>query len=525
MTPSPSPSPSPTPSPTPSPSSPLPSSRWNDSAARHLLNRAGFGGAPSQVRELAALGCEGAVERLVDYATIAYDGPSTDDIRSDIHTPLAPQERREIQRIMQGDDDEAIAAIRERRNEIDQTDRKQVRVVQELWFRRMLESPRPMEEKMTLFWHGHFASGIRTVKDSYHMYLQNQLFRRMAAGNFAQLVHEIIHDPAMLKYLDADENRRQSPNENLAREIMELFVLGEGHGYTEADIKEGARALTGHSFHDDEAIFRASQHDAGMKTIMGQTGAFDGDGFVDLILARPEASEFIASKLYRFFVNDSPGAPRGPGVALCKDLARTMRGAKYDLKPVLTQLFRSEHFYDDANRGAIVKSPVQLLVQASRELGLPARDPRAVGMACMFMGQVILEPPNVKGWAGGRSWISTSTLFARQNTMLYMLTGKRRERGGGGRAGAGGDGGSGQPEALGWDPMQLVAHLPQQGDRAAICNGIVDCVLDRCLCVAATTQSRSVLSQALAESGESLDQECVLGLLCLACALPEYQLS
>ncbi len=500
------------PSPTPAPSSTPSTSKWDESAARHLLNRAGFGGPPDQVRELAALGCKGAVARLIDFGSIPWDGPSTDDIRSDIHTPLSPEERREVQRIMRGDDAEAIAAIRERRNEIDQTDRKQVRVIQEWWFRRMLESPRPMEEKMTLFWHGHFASGIRTVKDSYHMYLQNQLFRRMAVGNFATLVHEIIRDPAMLKYLDADENRRQRPNENLAREVMELFVLGEGHGYTEADIKEGARALTGHSFHDDEAIFRRPEHDAGIKTIMGQTGAFDGDGFMDIILARPEASEFIASKLYRFFVNDSPGAPTGKGAALCQDLARTMRGEKYDLKPVLTQLFTSEHFYDAANRGAVVKSPVQLLVQASRELGLPARNPQVVGKGCAFMGQFILEPPNVKGWAGGRSWISTSTLFARQNTMLYMLSGQGR-----GRAG-------GQPESLGWDPLAVVAHVPQQGDRAAICAAVVDAVLDRCLSVAPSAHSRSILSQTLADSGGTLDQDRVLGLLCLACALPEYQL-
>ena len=167
----------------------------------------------------------------------------------------------------------------------------------------MISTKRPLEEKLTLFWHGHFATGYRTIENSYHMYLQNMFFRNNAMGNFKDdLVLGIIHDPAMIKYLNNDQNRKQAPNENLARELMELFTLGEGEGYSEDDIKEGARTLTGYNIEDDEFAFRARQHDTGRKRIFGRSGEYDGDDFVNLIFTRRNASIFIIEKLYKFFV-------------------------------------------------------------------------------------------------------------------------------------------------------------------------------------------------------------------------------
>ncbi len=177
----------------------------------------------------------------------------------------------------------------------------------------------------------------------------------------------------MLEYLNNNQNRRQAPNENLARELMELFTLGEGNDYTESDIKEGARALTGYTFEDDAFVFRAADHDAGTKSILGQRGNWDGDDFVEIIFTRPAASEFICWKLYRYFVNDLIGVPDSDTQAFIIKLARELRRSRYDLRPVLLTLFRSEHFYDSANVASMIKSPTQLTVQAIRSLRTPTR--------------------------------------------------------------------------------------------------------------------------------------------------------
>ena len=277
---------------------------------------------------------------------------------------------------------------------------------------------------MTLFWHGHFASGFRTVEDSWHMYAQNELFRTHATGNFAKLVRGVVRDPAMLRYLDNNQNRKGKPNENLARELMELFTLGEGRGYTENDIKEGARALTGLTFRDDAGVFEPAGHDGGSKTIFGYTGAFDPDGFVNLILSKRECPEFVCGKLYRFLVSDCPEGPSREQQAVVAAMSRMLVEGKAELKPVLRALFTSEHFFRDANRGAIIKSPVQLIVQSVRQFRAPVRDLSVLNSASDLMGQNLFQPPNVKGWDGGRGWINTSTLFTRQNLLVYLLTGR-----------------------------------------------------------------------------------------------------
>lgn len=482
--------------------------------ASHLLNRAGFGGTPSQARALARLGLDEAVDYLVDYEKVTAPADDTGTFDADIMRPPTEEERAEQRRARQQNDEAALERFQRERNRRQASDRGQIAAMQRWWFKRLVESGRPLEEKMTLFWHGHFATGYRTIEDSWHMLVQNQLFRQHATGSFADLCFAIIRDPAMLEYLDNDENRRSSPNENLARELMELFVLGEGNGYTERDIKEGARALTGFSFEDDAFVFRRGQHDDGRKSILGQTGAFDGDGFLKILLSRPACSEFICWKLYRFFVNDAPdqnGAPEKEVQQIVLKLARHLRDNEYQLKPVLKALFTSEHFYAPENTAALIKSPVQLVVQAIRSLRTPVRSLAALASACDLMGQDLFYPPNVKGWDVGRSWINTSTFFIRQNVVVYLLTGRR-------------------PDQYPWDAdsavydaMHLVDHLREDGGTPSTREAVA--YLARfMLGVEPHPQRLDRLVKFVEETGGSLDNDRLVATLALIGAMPEYQL-
>ena len=316
--------------------------------ARHLLWRAGFGGTPGQIHTLVGWGPVKSVDYLLDPQSVPFADKAAAEFDRDIMRPPTPEERRMIADARRSRDEEQLAKYRMMREDRERRDRRQIREVQKWWLKRMIETPRPLEEKLVLFWHGHFATSYRTIENSYHMYLQNELFRRHAMGNFGEFLRAIIRDPAMLAYLDNNDSRKNRPNENLARELMELFSLGVGH-YTEQDIKQGARALTGYTFSDDEFAFRQQDHDTGVKRILGAEGALDGDGFVDAILAEKACSRFIARKLYRYFAADLPDnyADLHPAMkSVVADLAGTFRSNGYELKPVLRQLFLSEHFYD-----------------------------------------------------------------------------------------------------------------------------------------------------------------------------------
>jgi len=490
--------------------SPISKSQWNATTARHLLNRAGFGGTSAQVDALVAMGPDGAVDYLLNYDSLPAEAISDTQFDRDIRRPLNDEERSMVQQARKSNDENALAQIQKLRNERDGLDRKQAQEVQKWWLRRMIETGRPFEEKMTLFWHGHFATGYRTIEDSYHMFLQNQLFRTNAVGNFSQLVMRILRDPAMLKYLDNDESRKGRPNENLARELMELFVLGEGNAYTENDIKEGARALTGYTFEDDAFKFNAGQHDGESKTILGQKGEWDGDDFARIILSRKESSEFLCRKLYRFFINDGPGMPDAKVTTVTKALAEELRKKQYEMKPVLRMLFRSQHFYDAANRGATIKSPVQLTVQTIRELGVPPRDLSTLNSATDLMGQSLFMPPNVKGWECGQTWINTSTFFVRQNLAVYLITGKR-------------------PDAFDWD--ESLAHWNTDLLEAAISsrtNGDAskeaDALMDIVLAINASTERREQFKKYVQTLNGPLKGERLVAALCLVTAMPEYQL-
>jgi uncharacterized protein (DUF1800 family) len=242
------------------------------------------------------------------------------------------------------------------------------------------------------------------------MIRQNDLFRRHAFGDFRQLTHAILRDPAMMLFLDTQTSKKGRPNENFAREVMELFTLGEGN-YTEQDIREAARAFTGYQLNrrTGEVIHNRRQWDEGKKTVFGKTGNFDGDGVIDLLFEQPAAATCLPSKLWAYFVEDEPPA------AVVKELGKTFRANGFRIEPVLREIFLSNAFYDPSVIRNQIKSPVQFLVQMCRELEI-ADLPSAYALDCgRQLGQVLFVPPNVAGWDWGRAWINTNTLLSRYN--------------------------------------------------------------------------------------------------------------
>ncbi len=407
--------------------SPISPEDFGPSQAAALLRRAGFGGAPQQADALAEYGPERAVDLLVNFGQIRDPSPTSADLfDGELVREPTENERRAIAQARARRDENALARLRLEREQMERRDRAQIVDVQRWWLTRMIESPRPLEEKMTLFWHGHFATSQRKVENSYHLFMQNRAFRTHATGRFSDLLRAMIRDPAMLTWLDNQTSRAESPNENLAREIMELFALGPGE-YSELDIKEGARALTGYSSQNNDFVFRDEWHDNNLKTILGARGRFTGDDFVELILRKPACASFIAHKLYRFFVDaDAPESleeSSHEARAVVAQMTTDIRRANYDLTPALTRLFLSEYFYDACARSTHIKAPIDLVIGSIRTLRTPTRNLGVLIDALARMGQDIYFPPTVAGWAGGRSWINTATLLTRQNTLVYLLTG------------------------------------------------------------------------------------------------------
>ncbi len=488
--------------------------------ARHLLWRAGFGGTPQQIQTLVSWGPERSVDYLLDAAKVPWEEVKASQFDKNIIRPPTQDEQDKIRQARQSQDQVALANIQRIQQERENKDREQIRDVQQWWLKRMIETPRPLEEKMTLFWHGHFATGYRAVENSYHMFVQNDMFRRNAMGNFGDLLHAIIRDPAMLKFLNNNDSRKNKPNENLAREIMELFSLGIGN-YTERDIKEGARALTGYTYYDDEFSFQKSNHDTGGKTILGMSGNLDGDGFVKAILEHKACSRYVARKLYKFFVadiapleatdNDRDLDPVSK--AAIADLASVLKSNDYALRPTLRRMFLSEHFYDARLRNQQIKSPVQLVVGAVRSLNTPTRSLSLLNDANDLMGQNLFMPPSVKGWDGGRSWINTSTLYVRQNIMAFLLTGKRP---------SGYDPLAKTEEKF--DPMPLLGELAKAdpgADRDV--TKVADYLLKLTL-GSAPDGAKTVLSDFAKSLNTGVTGDLVTGMLLLITAMPEYQL-
>ncbi len=283
------------------------------------------------------------------------------------------------------------------------------------WLYVMLRTSDILREKMTLFWHGHFATGAEKVQDALLMYRQNLLFRRQACGRFEDLVQGVSRDPAMLIYLDSAVNRKARPNENYAREVMELFCLGEGH-YTEHDIREAARCFTGWEVRRKQFHLNRRQVDPGVKTVLGRTGPFGGEDVVRVILEQPAAPRFLVRKLVRFLVCDEPA----PSDALIEPLAVEFRDSGLDVGRVVRRIISSRLFFSEHAVGRKVRSPVELGVGLLRVLeGTCNVYQLAEELAAL--GQELFFPPNVKGWDGGRAWINSSTLLARASLAPRLL--------------------------------------------------------------------------------------------------------
>jgi uncharacterized protein (DUF1800 family) len=374
-----------------------------------LLNRAGLGGPPARLAKLAAMGLEKAVEFMLAGEEATEGAPDPAWARPD---PDRPERLRAMRQ-----------ASAERRRELQREERRlQQERLAELrgwWLERMAKGPRPLQEKMVLFWHGHFATSMVKVRDAYLMWRQNDLFRRLGLGAWLDLLEAVSKDPAMLIWLDQAQSRKEHPNENYARELMELFTLGEGH-YTERDVTEAARALTGLSLDRvrQEFAYRASQHDGGEKVVLGRSGRLGLKEVLEQILAQPQADRFIAGKLWTFFAGANP-APE-----LVEPLAAEFRAAGREFRPFLRTMFCCQEFYADTVVRAQIKSPVQFLVMAVRQLERDLPPPAAAANALRLLGQDLFAPPNVKGWDGGAAWITTNNLLNRHNLATLLVLGE-----------------------------------------------------------------------------------------------------
>ncbi|HLX22834.1 MAG TPA: DUF1800 domain-containing protein [Usitatibacter sp.] len=373
--------------------------------ARHLLNRTGFGATDEEIWKYAPLDRATAVDRILDGARreASVKPPAFVD------EPFEP-----YYKLRQMSAEERMAA---QRHLVEQGFE-----LRAWWLHEMLLTPSPLTERMTLFWHNHFATSQQKVRSSQLMYRQNALLRSESLGNFGTMLHAVAKDPAMIVWLDNAGNRKQAPNENFAREVMELFTLGEGH-YGERDIKEAARAFTGWSIDRETGTFtyRRMWHDYGEKTVLGRTGNFDGDDVLDILLARPEAAQFISTKLWREFVSPEPDRKE------IERLAVVFRDSHYEVKPLMRAILMSDAFWSDSNRAVLVKSPVELVVGSLRTFDIRPFDLRPAVFACAALGQNPFSPPNVKGWPGGDAWITSSTLLGRKQWIDRIFRGAQSQ--------------------------------------------------------------------------------------------------
>jgi len=354
----------------------------------HLLRRAGFGARPAEWAAYTRLGLAGSTQQL-------------------LHPEDQPDHLKELLGEIYGDF----------------VDFDDINSVRQWWLYRMIHTQRPLEEKMTLFWHNHFATAYYKVGDSQRMWTQNETFRKYGLGSFRTLLQKVACDPAMLVWLDGQDNRVGKPNENFGREVMELFTMGVHGGYTETDVQEAARAYTGWHQGDSPTgfVYDPFAHDDGSKTVLGYTGNFHTDDVLDILAHHPSTAKFITTKLFKFFVHDQPTDGD------IQNLTDVYYSSGFDIRSILQTIFTSDVFYSDEARFAKIKSPVEFTVSSIRTLDAPMTAVRDLSGSLALMGQDLFNPPNVKGWAEGRTWINTRTLLARVN-FASNLTGEMSRR-------------------------------------------------------------------------------------------------
>lgn len=359
---------------------------------KHLYWRAGFGLSPQEWQQKQNWTVKQAVDDLFAKAKNVTDIPIPAlPIDSETRKTMDKQDLKEI--------------IKEQRQQVGQ--------LNVAWLERMANpAESALLERMSFFWHGHFATQMKAGKPAA---LQLNAIRANALGNFRDLTLAIAKDPAMIRFLNNQQNRKDSPNENFARELMELFTLGRGN-YTEKDIKEAARAFTGWSSTiTGEYIFRPNQHDNGQKTFFGKTGNFNGNDIIDLILEKRETANFITRKIYRYFVNDKVDE------AIVKELAEQFYKNDYHIGKLMRSIFESEWFYDKKNLGVKIKSPIDFLAGAMRTLDINFQNKQSLLFLQRAAGQMLFNPPNVAGWPGGKSWIDNATLMLRLNLVPNLI--------------------------------------------------------------------------------------------------------
>lgn len=448
---------------------PTPANPWDRRKVAHLFRRAGYGATWAELEQGLRLGPRACIDRIM-----AGHG----DAR------VSEQDFAGIART-------AIAAGSDRN-------------LQGWWIFRMLAGAHPLAERLTLFWHDHFATSQDKVNDLRMMHGQNELFRKFALGRFwsketGGLLLAVSRDPAMLVWLDSNSNRRAAPNENYAREIMELFALGIGN-YTEADIREAARAFTGWFVNANQFRFVSSEHDTGPKTVLGRTGNWDGADVVCIVAEQPAAADFIVKKLYRYLVNENDPLDS----AVLATLAAGYCEREYDTRWLVETILRSNLFFSPAAYRQKIASPVDFTVGTVRRLEASRVGPVALADVCSMLGQTLFHPPNVAGWEEGKAWINSSTLLGRSNFAQAIVCSR--------------DG----PFAGRTDPAGLAAKYGRTADTDVL-DFFLDLLIDGEVPAETRTQLANSLNSPIDAPGDARGER-LRRLAQLILSLPEYNL-
>jgi uncharacterized protein (DUF1800 family) len=362
---------------------------------QHLLWRAGFGPAVEQLNDLDRTSpqkfykaLQKASSKKPDYIDVA------DNYLKGLMMGIDEVGKQQQKPELDG----------EKRKDLQKRSRESIRNLNLAWLGEMVNSSAQLREKMTLFWHGHFA--CRNLNIFFQQELLD-ILRQNALGNFGEMLQQVSKSAAMLNFLNNNQNRKDHPNENFAREVMELFTLGRGN-YSEHDIKEAARAFTGWGANiKGEFVFRKGQHDFGSKTVLGKSGNLEGEEVLDILLNQKQTAKHITEKIYRYFVNDKPDEEK------IDWLADRFYNNSYDISKLMEDIFTSNWFYDEKNIGTRIKSPVELIVGIQRILPMKLENQEALLLIQRILGQILFYPPNVAGWPGGKTWIDSSTLMMR----------------------------------------------------------------------------------------------------------------